>query len=97
MNLVKQGMGLKSIKSFENIIPKNMVQDFYSIGDKIVLRMHGYDLLIGLRATFSQEDSSQLSIEGFDLPRNLDVKPHEHILAIELITIEQRIIQEEQK
>ena len=56
MNLVKQGMGLKSIKSFENVIPKDLVRNFFAVGERVLMRMHGYDLLIGVKAIFSQDD-----------------------------------------
>ena len=43
MNLVKQGIGLKSIRSFEDVIPKDFVQEFHTIGDMLFMRMFGYD------------------------------------------------------
>ena len=86
MNLVKQGMGLKSIKSFENVIPRDLVRNFFAVGDRVLMRMHGYDLLIGVKAILSQDDK-QLSIEGFDLPRNMDIKNDEDILLIQSIVV----------
>lgn len=55
MNLVKQGVGLRSLKSFESLLPADMVQSFYSVGNDLVfMQMYGYDRLVGLRV--SQKD-----------------------------------------
>ena len=49
MNMVKQGVGLRSIKSFESILPSDMVQEFHACDDKIYMRMYGYAQLIGMQ------------------------------------------------
>ena len=78
MNLVKQGVGLKSIYSFESAIPRNLVREFLTIGDRIFMRMHGYDLLIGVKTVFNEsQDSRQIQLQGFDLSRNVEVKKYE--------------------
>jgi hypothetical protein len=43
MNLVKQGVGLRSMKSFESILPSEMVQEYHTTGDLVLMRMYGYD------------------------------------------------------
>jgi len=43
MNMVKQGVGLRSVKSFESVLPADMVQEFFVAGDKVFMRMFGYD------------------------------------------------------
>ena len=43
MNLVKQGVGLRSVKSFESIFPPDLVQEFHTSKDTVFLRMYGYD------------------------------------------------------
>ena len=97
MNLVKQGVGLKSIYSFESAIPRNLVREFLTIGDRIFMRMHGYDLLIGVKTVFNEsQDSRQIQLQGFDLSRNVEVKKYEQILAFTQITVRQRSIQEEE-
>jgi len=83
MNLVKQGVGLKSVKSFEGLLPADMVQEFYVAGDKVFLRVYGYDQLIGM--SVRQRDDAKgavIAVEGFDVSRNMAVKPIEQILAL---------------
>ena len=80
MNLVKQGIGLQSIKSFDGIIPKNFVQDFHTIGDMLFMRIFGYDQLLGMKAT--KKDKKNLSVDGFEVSRNFTVKTKEQIKAL---------------
>ena len=49
--MVKQGVGLKSVKSFESVLPADLVQDFYASGDSILMRIFGYDQLIGMKVS----------------------------------------------
>ena len=48
MNMVKQGIGLRSIKSFESVLASDMVQEFWTCEDRVFLRIYGYEQLIGL-------------------------------------------------
>ena len=80
MNMVKQGVGLRSIKSFESVLPSDLVQEFYTCGDKVFMRMYGYDQLIGMSAkqkSTSGPDQGVIAIDGFDVSRNFAIKPNE--------------------
>ena len=85
MNLVKQGIGLKSIKSFDGVIPKDFVQEFHTIGDMLFMRMFGYDQLLGMKAT--KKDQKNLSVDGFEVSRNFTVKTQEEIMALKQLEL----------
>jgi hypothetical protein len=50
MNIVKQGISLKSVQSFEEVFQPNLVDQFFTIGDKIFVKLFGYDQILALRA-----------------------------------------------
>ena len=87
MNLVKQGVGLKSIKSFEGIIPNNFVQEFYTFDNMLFLRIYGYDQLLGMKADL--KGKKNLSVDGFEVSRNLTVKATEQIIGFSIIKLTQ--------
>jgi len=43
MNIVKQGISLKSVQSFEDFFAANLVDQCFTIGDTILLKLFGYD------------------------------------------------------
>ena len=82
--MVKQGVGLRSIKSFESVLPADMVQEFHTCGDRLMMRIHGYDQLIGVIVRPKQaEATGVIEVQGFDVSRNFAIKPSESILALE--------------
>ena len=90
MNLVKQGVGLRSIKSFESLLPADMVQDFHVVtgGDRVFMRIYGYDQLVGVRVTQKADSTAAgkgpvVSVDGFDVSRNLVIRANEQVLALE--------------
>jgi hypothetical protein len=85
MNLVKQGIGLQSIKSFDGIIPKDFVQEFHTVDDMLFLRIFGYDQLLGMKAT--KKDKKSLSIDGFEVTRNFTVSTKDQIHALKKIVL----------
>ena len=87
MNLVKQGVGLKSIKSFEGVIPNNFVQEFFTLDSMLFLRIYGYDQLLGMKADI--KGKMQVQVEGFEVSRNLTIRQNEHILALHSIKLEE--------
>ena len=78
MNMVKQGIGLRSIKSFESVLASDMVQEFWTCEDRVFLRIYGYEQLIGLsiqqkvaeRKSGDLSPSSTINVTGFDVSRN---------------------------
>ena len=89
MNLVKQGVGLKSIKSFEGVIPNNFVQEFYTFENMLFLRIYGYDQLLGMKAEISGKKN--LAADGFEVSRNLTVKASEQIIGFHIIKLLQTV------
>ena len=85
MNLVKQGIGLQSIKSFEGVIPKDFIQEFHTVEDMLFLRIFGYDQLLGMKAT--KKDKKSLSVDGFEVTRNFTVSTKDHIHALKKIDL----------
>ena len=85
MNLVKQGIGLQSIKSFDGIIPKDFVQEFHTVDDMLFLRIFGYDQLLGMKAT--KKDKKSLSVDGFEVTRNFAVNTKDQIHALKKIDL----------
>jgi hypothetical protein len=43
MNIVKQGISLKSIQCFEDVFAPNLVDQFYTIEDTLFIKLFGYD------------------------------------------------------
>jgi hypothetical protein len=43
MNIVKQGISLKAIQSFEDFFAPNLVDQFCTIGDTLFIKLFGYD------------------------------------------------------
>lgn len=50
MNIVKQGISLKTIQSFEEFFAPNLVDQFCTIGDTLFIKLFGYDQVLALKA-----------------------------------------------
>ena len=87
MNLVKQGVGLKSIKSFEGIIPNNFVQEFFTLDSMLFMRIYGYDQLLGMKAEIRSKQDIQ--VDGFEVSRNLTIRQNEQILGLFSVVLEE--------
>ena len=86
MNIVKLGVSLRDIFSFDKILSANLVQRIYSINGALFLRIFGYDQLIALKVNYraapSHEEKAELSFDGVDLSREYAVRGHEGILCL---------------
>jgi hypothetical protein len=87
MNIVKQGISLKSIQSFEDFFAANLVEQYFTMSDRILIKVFGYDQILVLKAQ-SQENPTikdqddLLTIDGIEASRNLSVRSNENIISI---------------
>ena len=97
MNVVKLGVSLRHIYSFDSILAANLVQRIYSVSDgNLLLRIFGYDQLLALKVIYKPVDAAEekagssqsiakaeLSFDGVDLPPNFRIKTSEEILCLQ--------------
>lgn len=104
MNIVKLGVSLRRIHSFETILPPNMVKQVYCINGAIVMRIFGYDSLLALKVVWknTQSQDSQtlgnkadLSFDGIDLPRIYSVKSSEEVLCLQYTEFETLLLEDD--
>jgi len=50
MNIVKQGISLRSLFSFESVLSAGLVSQFFTLGDIIVFKIFNFDQLLALKA-----------------------------------------------